>query len=122
VGILADIYVSRDDEAVRYDTEPKQFTDRVQCRNITPLELSVLWAVMRGIARACSMNARSLGNTCRSGKWRNTPSVDGAYSLTAPSSVDDIGRVAAAVAWSATSRNMGAERLRWGAQRRRGAR
>src|SRR6516225_7975346 len=30
--------------------------------------------------RACSMNARSLGETCfRSGKYRNTPNVVGAY-------------------------------------------
>ena len=44
---LADIYISRDDEAVRYDTAPDQFAERAQYKNFTPLELSTLWAIMR---------------------------------------------------------------------------
>ena len=44
---LADIYISRDDEAVRYDTAPDQFAERAQYKNFTPLELSALWAIMR---------------------------------------------------------------------------
>lgn len=50
VGVLADIYLSRDDqEAVRYDNEPEMFKDREQYGNFTELELSTLWAKMRGI-------------------------------------------------------------------------
>src|SRR5882724_7917714 len=49
MGVLADIYISRDDEAVRYDTTPDQFAERAQYKNFTPLELSTLWAIMRGI-------------------------------------------------------------------------
>ncbi len=45
----ADIYVSRDEEAVRYDTAPDQFADRAQYKGFTLLELSILWSVMRGI-------------------------------------------------------------------------
>ena len=49
-GRLADLYLSRDDqEAVRYDSEPETFKDREQCRNFTELELSTLWAKIRGI-------------------------------------------------------------------------
>src|SRR5436309_5103466 len=49
MSILADIYISHDDEAVRYDTTPDQFAERAQYKNFTPLELSTLWAIMRGI-------------------------------------------------------------------------
>jgi len=49
MSLLADIYISRDDEAVKYDTSPDQFADRAQYKGITPLELSMLWAIMRGI-------------------------------------------------------------------------
>src|SRR5437899_11775302 len=50
MGVLADIYLSRDDqEAVRYDNEPEMFKDREQYGNFTELELSTLWAKMRGI-------------------------------------------------------------------------
>src|ERR1051326_1771658 len=50
VGVLADLYLSRDDkEAVRYDNEPETFKDREQFRNFTELELSTLWAKIRGI-------------------------------------------------------------------------
>lgn len=49
MGILADIYVSRDDEAIKYDTVPDQFAERAKYKSITPLELSMLWAIMQGI-------------------------------------------------------------------------
>jgi hypothetical protein len=49
MGILADFYVSRDDEAVKCDTAPDQFADRAQFKRITSLELSMLWAIMGGI-------------------------------------------------------------------------
>jgi hypothetical protein len=50
MGVLADLYLSRDDqEAVRYDSEPETFKDREQYRNFTELELSTLWAKIRGI-------------------------------------------------------------------------
>src|SRR5688572_20035623 len=49
MSLLADIYISRDDEAVGYDTTPDQFVDRAQYKGFTPLELSVLWSIMRGV-------------------------------------------------------------------------
>jgi hypothetical protein len=50
MGLLADIYLSRDDaEAVRYDEEPATFADRIQFRGFTTLELSTLWALMRDV-------------------------------------------------------------------------
>src|SRR6266571_1680455 len=48
MSVLADIYIARDDEAVRYDTTPDQFAKRVQYKGFTPLELSILWSIMRG--------------------------------------------------------------------------
>ena len=49
MSVLADIYLSRDDEAVKYDTAPDQFTQRAQYKRMTPLELSTLWSIIRGI-------------------------------------------------------------------------
>ena len=50
MGVLADIYLSRDDqEAVLYDSAPETFEDREQYRNFTELELSTLWAEISGI-------------------------------------------------------------------------
>jgi hypothetical protein len=49
MSVLADIYISRDDEAIRYDTTPDQFADRARYKGFTPLELSILWSIMRGI-------------------------------------------------------------------------
>ena len=49
MGILADIYIARDDEAVSYDTTPDQFADRAQYKGFTALELSILWSIMRGV-------------------------------------------------------------------------
>jgi hypothetical protein len=49
MSVLADIYISRDDDAVKYDTAPDQFADRAQYQGFTPLELAMLWSIMRGI-------------------------------------------------------------------------
>src|SRR5579864_6711388 len=49
MGLLADIYISRDEEAVAYDSNHSlPQSDRLQNTSITPLELSTLWAIMRG--------------------------------------------------------------------------
>jgi hypothetical protein len=50
MGVLAEIYVSRDDqEAVTYDTTPDAFAKRRQYRNFTAVHLSTLWAIMQGV-------------------------------------------------------------------------
>jgi hypothetical protein len=49
MSVLADIYISRDGDAVKYDTAPDQFADRAQYKRFTPLELSILWSIMRGV-------------------------------------------------------------------------
>lgn len=49
MGLLAEIYLSRDDEAVRYDTAPAEFADRALYTGLTPLELSTLWALIQGV-------------------------------------------------------------------------
>lgn len=49
MGLLADIYVSRDDEAVKYDDDPGGFADRAEYKRFTELELSTLWCIMRGV-------------------------------------------------------------------------
>ena len=49
MSLLADIYISRDDQAVSYDTTPDRFADRARYKGFTILELSVLWSIMRGI-------------------------------------------------------------------------
>jgi len=49
MSVFAEIYISRDDEAVRYGTTPDQFIDRAQYKGFTPLELSILWSIMRGV-------------------------------------------------------------------------
>jgi hypothetical protein len=48
MSLLADIYISCADEALRYDTAPDQFAERAQYKGFTPLELSMLWSLMRG--------------------------------------------------------------------------
>ena len=56
MSVLSDIYISREDEAVKYDTAPATFAERAQFTGMTPLEYSTLWAIMRGIAwQASSM-------------------------------------------------------------------
>jgi hypothetical protein len=48
MGVLADLYLARDDgEAIKYDTAPDSFADREQYGSFTELELSTLWAGMR---------------------------------------------------------------------------
>ena len=50
MSVQADIYVSRnDEEAIQYDSEPATFKDREQYTSFTALELSTLWAEIRGI-------------------------------------------------------------------------
>jgi hypothetical protein len=49
MSVLSDIYISLENEAVKYDAAPNSFTERVQCKGMTPLELSTLWAIMRGV-------------------------------------------------------------------------
>lgn len=46
---LASIYVSRDQDALGYDQNPESFAVSSQHRNYGPLELSILWSMMRGI-------------------------------------------------------------------------
>lgn len=48
MGVLADLYISNDNEADTYDAEPERFADRAQYKNFTALELSMLWSIMRG--------------------------------------------------------------------------
>ncbi len=49
MGLIADIYISRDDEAAKYDVTPEQFAERAEYKGFTPLELSMLWSIMRGV-------------------------------------------------------------------------
>jgi hypothetical protein len=50
MSLLSDIYVSlNDEEAIRYDSERDTFKDREQYTSFTELELSTLWAGIRGI-------------------------------------------------------------------------
>jgi hypothetical protein len=50
MGVLADLYLSRDDgEAIQYAGSQDSFADREQYGNFTELELSTLWAGMRDI-------------------------------------------------------------------------
>jgi hypothetical protein len=50
MSVQADIYLSRDDgEAIRYNSEPATFKDREQYTSFTELELSTLWAKVRGV-------------------------------------------------------------------------
>lgn len=56
MGVLADFYVSSDDTAVRYDEDQKAAEGEViQGKRITPLEVSTLWAILRGIEWDASM-------------------------------------------------------------------
>lgn len=48
MSLLAEIYISSDDEAVAYDTTPERFAERAEYKSFTPLELSTLWAIIRG--------------------------------------------------------------------------
>src|ERR1700735_4769001 len=49
MSLLSDIYVSlNDEEAIGYDSEPGKFKDRERYASFTELELSTLWAEIRG--------------------------------------------------------------------------
>ncbi len=49
MGILADFYVSSDADAARYD-EGQNLPDSelAEYKNITPLEISMLWSILKG--------------------------------------------------------------------------
>ena len=50
MGVLADIYIAHDEDAVAYDSNPNLWTlDRMESKSILPLELSMLWAIVRGV-------------------------------------------------------------------------
>ena len=49
MSVLADIYISRDADAVKYDTAPDQFADRAQYKGFSPLEFSILWSIIQGV-------------------------------------------------------------------------
>src|SRR4051812_32768907 len=49
MGVLADIYISRNEDAIKYDAAPHQFPDRAEYKHLTPHELSILWSIIRGI-------------------------------------------------------------------------
>ncbi len=49
MGLLSDIYISQDADASAYDVSPENFPLRVEYKGITPLELTTLWAIIRGI-------------------------------------------------------------------------
>jgi hypothetical protein len=49
MSLLSDIYISSDEEAVKYDPAPATFAERAQYKGVSPLELSTLWAIMQGI-------------------------------------------------------------------------
>ena len=46
---LANFYVSSDEAAIKYNDSPGEFAERTEDRRITTLELSMLWAIMRGV-------------------------------------------------------------------------
>jgi len=56
MGLLADFFLCRDDDdAIRYDEKPTSFAERLELRGLTELELSTLWAIMRGAEWDVSM-------------------------------------------------------------------
>jgi hypothetical protein len=48
MSLRADIYVAHSGEALRYNAVPEQFADRAAHEGYTVLELSILWAIIRG--------------------------------------------------------------------------
>lgn len=55
MSVLSEIYISRETEALKYDITPDIFADRAQFTGITPLEISTLWAIIRGDAWEVTM-------------------------------------------------------------------
>jgi len=50
MALLADLFLATDDaHALQYDTAPGTFPDRLQYTLVTELQLSMLWAMVRGI-------------------------------------------------------------------------
>jgi hypothetical protein len=50
MGLLADIYLAySDEEALKYDSSPDPFADRLQYKGFTELQLSTLWAIILGV-------------------------------------------------------------------------
>lgn len=49
MSLLAELYLAKDEDAVRYNTTPGAFADRAEHTSFTTLEISTLWAIMRGI-------------------------------------------------------------------------
>ncbi|MCE9638261.1 MAG: hypothetical protein K8T90_21375 [Planctomycetes bacterium] len=49
MSVLAELYVSSDDAAAGFDANPERFVDRASHKGFTCLELSTLWAIMRGV-------------------------------------------------------------------------
>jgi hypothetical protein len=49
MGLLADLHLSQDGQAARYDAAPAEFPDRLESKGLTTLELSTVWALMRGV-------------------------------------------------------------------------
>ena len=51
MGILTDIYIASEIDAPKYGLNPstdgRDFLDRLQVKDITPIELSELWSVLR---------------------------------------------------------------------------
>ena len=49
MGLLADLYISTDNEAPLYDaTQSLPDSDRIESKSFTTLELSTLWAILQG--------------------------------------------------------------------------
>jgi hypothetical protein len=46
MGILADFFEARDTTASDYTEDPDRFPCRVQSSGVTPLEVSILWAIL----------------------------------------------------------------------------
>jgi len=55
MSVLADLYISSNEDAVKYDTAPDKFADRVQYKGLTPLELSMLWSIIKNAEWSISM-------------------------------------------------------------------
>jgi hypothetical protein len=51
MGLLSDVYLSDSESALNYDGQPERFrtSERIQCKGLTPLEFSTLWAILQGI-------------------------------------------------------------------------
>ncbi len=48
MGVLADFFAATDSTAPRYTEHANEFADRVEAKGLTPLEVSMLWALLAG--------------------------------------------------------------------------